>query len=70
MGKKTVTETQIGKTLYIVTAECSPTATETIERKLERLICGHFLDTNSYHPERNKQLAMYTNQSEHGTDTI
>ena len=48
MGKKTVTETRIGNTLFIVTSECSPTATETIEKKLERLISRHFSDTNSY----------------------
>lgn len=70
MENKTVTETHIGKTLYIVTAECSPTATETIEKKLERLICRHFSDINSYQPEHDKQLAMYSNQSEYGLDTI
>jgi hypothetical protein len=42
MGKKTVIETQIGNTLYIVTSQCSLTATETIEKKLERLICNAF----------------------------
>ena len=46
MGKKTVTETQIGNTLFIVTAECSPTAKETIEKKLERLICPNQLKYN------------------------
>ena len=70
MEKKTVTETRIGNTLFIVTAECSPTATETIEKKLERLICRHFSDTNSYPTERDKQLDMYSNQSEYGVDTI
>ena len=70
MEKKTVTETQIGNTRYIITAECSPTATETIEKKLERLICRRFSDTNSYQPERDKQLAMYLNQSEYGSDTV
>ena len=70
MGKKTVTETQIGNTLYIVTSECSPAATETIEKKLERLICQHFSDAQCYPPERDKSLAVYSNQSEYGTDTI
>ena len=42
MGKKTITEMQIGNTLFIVTSECSPAATETIEKKLERLIYRHF----------------------------
>ena len=70
MEKITVTETQIGSTLYIVTAECSPSATETVEQKLERLICRHFSDTNSYQPKRDKQLARYSNQSKYGSDTI
>ncbi len=68
MEKKTITEKKIGNTLFIVTAECSPTATETIEKKLERLICRCFSDTNSYQPERDEQLDMYSNQSEYGTD--
>jgi len=68
MQKKTVTETQIGNTLFIVTAECCPTATETIEKKLERLICRRFSDTNNYQHKRDKQFAMYPNQSEYGTD--
>lgn len=70
MEKKTVTEKQIGNTLYIITAECSPTATETIEKKLERLICRHLSDTKSYQPECDKQLAMYSNRSEYGSYTI
>ena len=70
MGKKTVTETRIGNTLFIVTSECSPTATETIEKKLERLISRHFSDTNSYQPKHDKQLAMYSNESQYGLDTI
>ena len=64
MGKKTVTETRIGNTLFIVTSECSPTATETIEKKLERLISRHFSDTNCWQPERNKQLAIITGRSD------
>ena len=43
-----ITETEINGTLYLVTAECSETATETIEKKLERLICRHASDTDSY----------------------
>lgn len=34
-------EIRVGKTLFIVTAECSPTATETIEQKLKKLINQH-----------------------------
>lgn len=70
METKTVTETQIGKTLFIVTAECSPTATEIIEKKLERLILRHISDTKSYQAKGENQLAMYSSQSEYGTDTI
>lgn len=70
MGKKTVTETQIGNTLFIVTSECSPTATETIQKKLERLICRHFASAKSYPQERDLQLDVSVNQSEHGTSTI
>ena len=35
------TEIRVGKTIFIVTAECSPTATETIEQKLKKLINQH-----------------------------
>lgn len=70
MGKKTVTETQIGNTLFIVTSECSPTATETIEKKLERLICRRYSSAKSYPRERDLQLDVSTNQSEHGAGTI
>ena len=44
MDNKTVTETKIGNVTYIVTSECSPTATETLEKKLERLILRHISD--------------------------
>ena len=40
----TVTETKIGNTLYIVSAECSPTAKETLEEKLERIISRNIAD--------------------------
>ena len=70
MEKKIVTKRQIGNTLFIVTAECSPDSTETIEKKLERLIYRHFTDTKSYQTKHGNQLAMYPNQSEYGTDTI
>ena len=66
MKKKTVTETQVGNTLFIVTSECSPIAKETVEEKLERLICRHLSDTESYQTKRSISLAMYSNQSEYG----
>ena len=70
MKKKTVTETQIGNTLFIVTSECSTSATETIEKKLERLICRRFHSSKSYPQVRDIQLDESSNQSEHGTSTI
>ncbi|MDR2531551.1 MAG: transposon-encoded TnpW family protein [Oscillospiraceae bacterium] len=38
------TEKTIGHTTFVVTSECSPTATETLVQKLERLICRHASD--------------------------
>jgi hypothetical protein len=70
MGKETVTETHFGNTLIIVTAECSPTATETIEKKLERLIVRHFSDMKPYQDDGENRVAMYSNQSEYGSDPI
>jgi hypothetical protein len=70
VGKKTVTETHFGNTLIIVTAECSPTATETIEKKLERLIVRHFSDLKTYQDDGDNRVAMFSNQSEYGSDTI
>ena len=70
MDGKTVTETKIGKTLFIIASECSPTATETVEKKLERLILRHVSDTKSCKYKGKKPLAMYSDQSEYGTDTI
>ena len=67
MDSKTVTETRIGKTLFIVTAECSPTATESVEKKLQRLILRHISDIKRFHDNDENQFAMCTNQSEHGT---
>ena len=48
MENKTVTEIRIGRTLYIVTSECSPNATETVEEKLERLILRHVADVEKF----------------------
>ena len=58
MGSKTVIETRIGKTLYIVTSECSPNATETLEKKLERLMRRHSSDAKSYPFVREIPVAM------------
>jgi hypothetical protein len=68
LDNKTVTETRIGKTLFIVTAECSQTASEKVEKKLERLILRHVSDTKRFQHNDENQFAMCTNQSEYGID--
>ena len=70
MDNKTVTETHIGNVTYIVTSECSPTATETVEKKLERLILRHVSDLNNYQDDNSNDVALCAKQSEHGPDTI
>lgn len=65
-----ITETTIDGKVYSVMAECSPTATETVEKKLERIICRHASDPESYHSLCDKPLAMCEIVREHGTDTI
>ena len=67
MDNKTVTETRIGNVTYIVTSECSPIATETVENKLERLILRHVSDKKSYQNNTDLSLAMCENKSEYGT---
>ena len=42
--QQTITETKIGNTTYIVTAECSENAKETLEQKLERILCRRVAD--------------------------
>ena len=69
MESKTVIETHINKTLYVVTSECSASATETIEKKLERLMCGRLSDTKSYHSMIEMPLDVCEAKSEHGTDS-
>ena len=64
------TEIRVGKTIFIVTAECSLTATETIEQKLKKLINQHASGARKgirkSSGDGNNQLAMYLNQSEYG----
>ena len=67
MDNKTVTETHIGNVTYIVTSECSPTATETLEKKLERMTLRHVSHTKCSPFYINKPLAMCENKSEYGT---
>jgi len=64
------TETKIKGTLYCVTSECSPTATETVEKKLERIICRHASDTESYQSNCEEPLAMCEKVREYTKDTI
>jgi len=61
------TETKINGTLYCVIAECSPAATESLEQKLERLICRHAGDTESYQTQHDLPLALSEKMREHGT---
>lgn len=68
MGNKRVSEILIGNTTYIVTAECSPTATETVEKKLERLILRHVADTIKLQNKDENSFAMCSNQSEYVMD--
>ena len=70
MNGKTVTETKIGNVTYIVTSECSPTAMETLEKKLERLILRHVSDLKSYQDDNSNDVALCAKQSEHEPDTI
>ena len=57
------TETRIGNTIYIVTAECSSKATETVEQKLERMICRHISDSNKSPAKWPNPLAMFEKES-------
>jgi len=63
-------EKTIGNTVFVVTSECSSRATETVEQKLERLICRHASDTESYQYNKQKSLAMCGEVREYTTDTI
>ena len=68
MGNKRVSEMRIGNTTYIVTAECSPTATETVEKKLERLILRHVADAIKLQNKDENRFAKCSDQSEYGMD--
>ena len=68
MDNKTVTEIRIGRTLYIVTAVCSPTARETVEQKLERLILSHAADVILLEDAGENAVAMCSDQSEYVMD--
>ena len=68
MGNKRVSEMRIGNTPYIVTAECSPTATETVEKKLERLILRHVADAIMFQNNDENTFAKCSDQSEYVMD--
>ena len=68
MGNKRVSEIRIGNTTYIVTAECSPTATETVEKKLERLILRHVADAVKFQNKVENTFAKCSDQSEYVMD--
>ena len=68
MGNKRVSEMRIGNTTYIVTAECSPTATETVEKKLERLILRHVTDAIKLQNKDENTFAKCSDQSEYVMD--
>ena len=46
-----ISEKKIGNTVFTVTSECSPTATETVEQKLERIICRHAAEIRNHSTE-------------------
>ena len=70
MGNKRVSEIRIGNTTYIVTAECSPNATETVEKKLERLIMRHVADAIKLQNKDENSFAMCSDQSEYGMGNV
>ncbi len=67
---ETVTTHRIGGKLYFVTSKCSPAATETIEKKLERLILRHISDKKSYQSSDDIPLELGKKVREYGTHTI
>ena len=70
MGNKRVSEIRIRNTTYIVTAECSPTATETVEKKLERLILRHVADAIMLQNKDENTFAKCSDQSEYVMDNV
>jgi len=61
-----VTETKIGNTTFVITAVCSPNATETLEQKIERILRRHATDAKTSMPE---ELAISENLREYGLAT-
>ena len=65
MGEKVVTETRFGNTLIIVTGECSPIATETIQEKLERIILRHLPALKNYQDDSKDRNTIVDTSMEH-----
>ena len=61
-----VTERKIGNTTFVIIAECSPNATETLEQKVERILRRHATDAKTSMP---KELAISENLREYGLAT-
>ena len=68
------TEMRIGKTLFIVTGECSETATETAVQKIKKLISQHAFDSvrviRKLSHNGENPLDMCETVREYGADTI
>jgi hypothetical protein len=56
--KQTTTEMKVGNIAFTVISECSPTATETVEQKVKRLINQHILDKEKLSSTFDNQVAM------------
>jgi hypothetical protein len=67
--EQATTEIKVGKTLFIVTAEYSPTATETVEQKLKKMIIQHIPNVRKVNSkisdDGDRRLAMCSHQSEY-----
>ncbi len=63
-----IIEMKVGRTLFIVSEEFSPNATETIEQKLKKLIAQHASDKviGELSVSGADQLDVFGDQSEHG----
>jgi len=69
-----ITEKKIDNVTYVVTSECSSEATETMEKKLERILTRYasdvITDTENYQLKDGETLAMCGIVREHGLTTI
>jgi len=70
VSTQVLTEKRIGNKLFHIVSECSSSAKETVEQKLERLICRHASDAKSYPTYNDTSLAMSEIVREHASTTI